>query len=82
MKRKLVTALRGELRGFLAGFLPRRYIKVAVRATSAKWYLLSEFRQVASVRERGALLPHQMEAIDILARAEQVSQFGAAVLRE
>lgn len=80
--RHLATVLRGEFHGFLAGFLPHRFRKVSAMATSAKWYLMAEFSQIAVVRERGKLLPEQMEAIEILAMAERCAQFGAAVLRE
>jgi hypothetical protein len=82
VKIKLSTILRGEAYGFLAGFLPRRYAKVEAIATSAKWYLLQQFAEVAIVREGGKLLPHQMEAVELLAAAEERAQYGAAVPRE
>ena len=82
MKQKLATTLRGEIHGFLAGFMPGRFRKVGSLATSAKWYLIEEYSRTGIVQERGELLPHQMEAVEILATAERVSQFGAAVLRE
>jgi hypothetical protein len=81
VKIKLSTILRGEAYGFLAGFLPRRYAKVEAIATSAKWYLIQQFAEVAIVREGGKLLPHQAEAIELLAAAEERAQYGAAVQR-
>ena len=82
MKRRLTTRLLGEARGFLASFMPHRYIKATRMATNAKWHLIEQFSSVGIVREHGSLMPHQMEAVEILAMAERCAQFGAAVLRE
>jgi len=45
-----------------------RYREVAVSLNSARDYLLEDFGTRASTRDRGFILPHQLEAIDILER--------------
>lgn len=44
------------------------YSEVAHSLTSARTYLFSEFATRASTRDRGFLLPHQVEALTILDR--------------
>jgi hypothetical protein len=44
------------------------YSEVAHTLTSARMYLFSEFATRASTRDRGSLLPHQVEALTILER--------------
>ncbi len=46
----------------------RPYQKAAEYLDAAKDYLVSDFYQRASTRDRGGLLPDQREAVDILER--------------
>jgi len=65
---RLVLTLCGLWFWLTRKYRASRYTEVAGTLNSAWSYLRSDYATQASTRDRGALLPHQTEALSILER--------------
>ena len=75
----ILSHARGELYGFLRLFLPNRYAYASSIVSHAWLYLVRDFYGRASCAGRGAILPHQAEALELLRHAESRVSLGKAV---
>ena len=73
MSSATIAAIRTELYAWLRPltFAPHRFRTASSMVTQAKWHLTTTYRNMASTRDRGCLLPAQLEALEILERAER-----------
>lgn len=79
--KRLSALLRGELFGFVAAFLPQYFCDPHRVAWSAFDYLKCQFTMTASYRDRGFLLEHQEEALELLWWASNEAPLGKAIPR-
>ena len=64
----IIFAVYGLWFWLTRGYRASHYSEAASTLSSARSYLWRDFANRASTRDRGTLLPHQVEALDILER--------------